>query len=92
MGLQVNLMEGLQFNSKFQYETSRYKSTSTSSEASFYVRNRVNYYTPVDENLLATGASALPMGAIVSEGKGKNHSALFRNDISLDREIGRAHV
>ena len=92
MGLQVNLMEGLQFNSKFQYETSRYTSTSTSSEASFYVRNRVNYYTPVDENLLATGASALPMGAIVSEGKGKNHSALFRNDISLDRVFGEKHA
>lgn len=92
VGLQVNIMEGLQFNSKFQYETSRYTSTSTNNEESFYVRNKVNSYTPVTEDLQAAGASALPMGGIVSEGKGKNHSALFRNDLSLDKVFGEKHA
>ena len=92
VGLQINIMEGLQFNSKFQYETSRYTSTDTNTEESFYVRNKVNYYTPVTEDLQAAGASALPMGAIVSEGKGKNHSALFRNDFSLDKVFGGKHA
>ncbi len=92
IGLQVNIIDGLQFNSKFQYETSRYTSTNFNSEESFYVRNRVNYYTPVDDNLSAAGLSAIPMGAISSEGKGKNHSALFRNDLSLDKVFGEKHA
>ena len=65
VGLQVNIIDGLQFNSKFQYETSRYTNTSTNGEESFYVRNKVNYFTPVDDDLAPAGESALPMGAIV---------------------------
>lgn len=92
VGLQVNIIDGLQFNSKFQYETSRYTNTSTNGEESFYVRNMVNRYTLVDDDLAAAGTSALPMGAIVSKGRGKNHSALFRNDISLDKVFGEKHA
>ncbi len=92
VGLQVNIIDGLQFNSKFQYETSRYTSTNYYGEESFYVRNMVNYYTPVGDDLQPTGSSVLPMGAISSTGKGKNHSALFRNDFSLDRVFGEKHA
>ncbi len=92
VGLQVNIIDGLQFNSKFQYETSRYTSTNYYGEESFYVRNMVNYYTPVGDDLQPTGSSVLPMGAISSAGKGKNHSALFRNDFSLDRVFGEKHA
>ncbi len=92
VGLQVNIIDGLQFNSKFQYETSRYTSTNYYGEESFYVRNMVNCYTPVGDDLQPTGSSVLPMGAISSAGKGKNHSALFRNDFSLDRVFGEKHA
>ncbi len=92
VGLQVNIIDGVQFNSKFQYETSRYTSTNYYGEESFYVRNMVNYYTPVGDDLQPTGSSVLPMGAISSTGKGKNHSALFRNDFSLDRVFGEKHA
>ncbi len=92
VGLQVNIIDGVQFNSKFQYETSRYTSTNYYGEESFYVRNMVNYYTPVGDDLQPTGSSVLPMGAISSAGKGKNHSALFRNDFSLDRVFGEKHA
>ena len=92
VGLQVNIIDGLQFNSKFQYETSRYTNTSLNTEESFYVRNNVNYYTPVDDDLNAIGSSALTTGSISSTGKGKNHSALFRNDLSLDKVFGEKHA
>lgn len=88
----MNIIDGLQFNSKFQYETSRYTNTDFSTEQSFYVRNLVNYYTPVDDDLQPTGPSAVPMGAISSFSKGKNHSALFRNDFSLDKVFGEKHA
>lgn len=92
VGLEVDIVDGLQFNSKFQYETSRYKSTATSTEQSFYTRNTVNRYTPTDGVGNATGASALPLGSIVSSGRGKNHSALFRNDLSFDKTIADRHA
>lgn len=92
LGLELQIIDGLSFNSKFQYETSHYDSRSYSSEESFFVRNNVNYYTPTDGLGNATGTSAVPLGAIIDRGKGKNRSAMFRNDLSLDRVFGGRHT
>lgn len=92
LGLEVDIMDGLQFNSKFQYETSRYNTRNTNDEDSFYTRYRVNYYTPGDMMGNALSTSAVPAGAIVVEGKGKDHSAMFRNDVSLNKSFGDKHA
>lgn len=92
LGLQVNIIEGLRFNSKFQYETSRYRQKDNNSEESFYTRYSVNYLTPADYEGNALGPSALPAGAIVINRKGKNHSALFRNDFTFDRVFADKHA
>ena len=67
-GLEVDIIEGLRFNSRFQYESSRYKQRQTNSEESFYTRYQVNYYTPGDLLGNAQGVSALPTGAICIDG------------------------
>lgn len=92
LGLELDLMDGLQFNSKFQYEKSRYHNDDTNSEESFYTRYHVNYLTPGDLMGNALGASVLPAGAIVINREGKNHSTLFRNDLSLNRTFGKKHA
>ena len=92
LGLQVNIIEGLRFNSKFQYETSRYRQKDNNSEESFYTRYSVNYLTPADYEGNALGPSVLPAGAIVINRKGKNHSALFRNDFTFDRVFADKHA
>lgn len=91
-GLEVDIIEGLRFNSRFQYESSRYKQRQTNSEESFYTRYQVNYYTPGDLLGNAQGVSALPTGAICIDGRGKNRSNLFRNDITFDRTLGGKHA
>lgn len=91
-GLQIDIIEGLRFNSRFQYETSRYKQCETNSEESFYTRYQVNYFTPGDLMGNAQGQSALPAGDILVNSRGKNHSTLFRNDITFDRVLGDKHA
>lgn len=91
-GMVLNLMEGLNFNSKFQWEQSRYNQRQTNDEESFYTRYRVNYFTPGDGNGNATGYPLLPTGAILIGSHGRNHSTLFRNDFNLDRTFGGKHA
>lgn len=92
LGLEVDIIDGLQFNSKFQYETSRYRTRETNDEESFFTRYRVNYFTPGDMMGHALGESAIPAGAIIVNSRGKNHSALFRNDLSLNKVFGEKHA
>ncbi len=92
LGLQVNIVDGLRFNSKFQYETSYYQQKDVNGEESFYTRYNVNYYTPADYDGNAQGPSAIPAGDIVINRKGKNRSALFRNDFTFDRVFGEKHA
>ena len=92
LGLELDIIDGLQFNSKFQYEKSRFHNDDTNSEASFYTRYRVNYLTPGDLMGNALGTSVLPAGDIVINREGKNHSTLFRNDLSLNRTFGEKHA
>lgn len=91
-GLQVNIIDGLRFNSKFQFESSRYTQKRTNDEESFYTRYYVNYYTPGDMDGNALGISAVPAGDLVINGKGKNRSNLFRNDLTFDKVLGEKHA
>jgi TonB-linked SusC/RagA family outer membrane protein len=92
LGLEFRIIDGLKFNSKFQYESSRYTRKDVNDEESFYTRYAVNYYTSGDGQGNALGASAVPAGAIVVNGKGSGHSALFRNDFTFDKVLAEKHA
>ncbi len=92
VSMQIDIIDGLRFNSRFQYESSRYKRRQTNSEESFYTRYQVNYYTPGDLSGTALGQSALPKGSIIVNGRGRNYSSLFRNDITFDRVLAEKHA
>ncbi len=92
LGMEWEMLDGLKFNSKFQYEHSNFHRRNVNGEESFYTRFNVNRYTPGDMQGHALGTSAVPAGAIVVKSDGCNHSALFRNDLSLDRIFGEKHA
>ncbi len=92
VGLQIDIIEGLRFNSRFQYESSRYKQRDTNKEESFYTRYQVNYFTPGDLTGNAIGQTVLPTGDILVNRQGKNHSTLFRNDLTFDHVLGEKHA
>lgn len=92
LGLSAKIIEGLNFNSKFQYEENNYNFENYSNEESFFVRNMVNYYTPYDMTTETAGTSAIPRGGIMMSGKGKSTSIIWRNDISCDKIINKIHA
>lgn len=91
VGLEIDILDGLQFNSKFQYETSHYHLLDTNQEESFYTRMAINNYTPGDGEGNAIGNSSLPAGAIIIDEKGDNDGLLFRNDFSLNKTFNAKH-
>lgn len=91
LGLEANIMEGLNFNSRFQYEENRYKQYIINGEESFYVRQNVNYYTPFDYNGNVIGSPALPKGKIRQNSQGKSTGLVFRNNLSFDRVFSDKH-
>ena len=91
IGLQWNIVEGLDFNSKLQYEGNRFNTKTTYGEESFFTRWNVDYLTPVDWDGSVIGNSALPMGAISYKQEGKFESWVFRNDLSYNRTFANKH-
>ena len=92
IGLQVNIIDGLRFNSRFQYEENRYRQRTYSSEESFAARFAVNEFTPGDYDGNPQGDSVLPMGGIRNLDRGSRRGMVFRNDISFDRTFGERHA
>lgn len=91
-GLELDLMEGLQFNSRFQLENSNVHQHRVNSAESSATRFDLDYYTPGDGLGNATGACPLPVGDVVMTGKGRNHSLLFRNDLTFNRTFAEKHA
>lgn len=91
-GLELDLMEGLQFNSRFQVENSNINQRRVNGVESFSTRFNLDYYTPGDGTGNATGECPLPVGDVVITGKGHNHSLLFRNDLTFNRTFAEKHA
>lgn len=92
VGLQVNIMDGLRFQSQFQYEENRYKRRAYHGTESFYARFQPNYYTPCDFEGVPYEASAIPAGGIRQESEGKRTGIVFRNDLTFDRTFNEVHA
>lgn len=92
-GLKVNIVEGLVFNSKFQYEINKYKRRSYSTEESFRTRFMVDNFTEgdYDGNITEGATSVIPAGGILQPSDGKKTGIVFRNDLSFDRTFNGRH-
>lgn len=102
-GLNIQLMKGLSFDSKFQYERAKTDYADYYDESTFYVRDLVNSMTEYDPVAQTIGRSFIPKGGILkprSFGDLYNpddisnqnlESYLIRNQLNFDRNINDKH-
>nr|WP_121271140.1 SusC/RagA family TonB-linked outer membrane protein [Pedobacter schmidteae] len=103
-GLNLKIVKGLTFDSKFQYERAKTDYEEVYDENTFYVRSLINSMTNYDDVTKTVGKSYIPKGGIL---KGKEftrangstydlnrvdmESFLIRNQINYVRQFGKKH-
>lgn len=91
VGLQYDIIDGLTFNSKFQYEDNKFNTTTSYSEDAFFTRWNVNYFTPMDYDGNISGSSALSKGEVNYKEEGDFNSLVLRNDFSYNHLFDDKH-
>lgn len=100
LGMTINIIKGLTFDTKLQYERRKTDYKNYYSEGTFYARDMVNYnieYTPGTQTV---GKIYLPKGGIQTPRQFGNNwinnttnvSYVFRNQLNFDRYFGRKHA
>lgn len=93
LGLNVNLLRGLAYDFKVQYETSTTKEEAYYNEDTYFVRNMVNFMTAYDNRTKTVGISRIPKGGINSNpGGGELYNYVIRNQMTFDRDFGKHGV
>jgi len=103
-GLNLKVMKGLTFDTKFQYERAKTDYNDFYDESTFYVRKLANSMTEYNDNTKTLGKAYIPKGGIL---KGReftrsngakydvNHmdveSYLLRNQLNFDKNFGTKH-
>lgn len=99
LGMSVNILKGLSFDTKLQYERRKTDYKNYYSESTFYARDMINYnieYTPATQTV---GKVFLPKGGIQTPrtignttiNNTTNESYVFRNQLNFDRTFSRKH-
>lgn len=97
-GLNIKLVKGLTFDSKFQYERSKAEYKDYFDESTFYVRSLVNSMTNYNDDTKTVGQSYIPKGGILTPGttsglsNSELESYLIRNQFNFDKNIGNKHA
>lgn len=104
-GLNLKIIPGLTFDTKFQYERNKIDRERMYDESTFYVRSLVNKKTQYDDDTKTVGKAYIPKGGILRRGirqyeDGSNdeelgaediQSFVFRNQLNFDRTFGSDH-
>lgn len=106
-GLNIQLMKGLSFDSKFQYERGKIKNEDYHDESTFFVRDLVNSMTEYDPDTKTVGRSYIPKGGILTPhviydptygyeidemGDRDLESYLIRNQLNFEKNINNKHA
>lgn len=87
-----DIVKGLNFNTKLQYEQNDFKYRSKYGEDAFQTRWRINEYTACDyDGTWLGGPSALPKGYILSDRKGRYSGLVWRNDLTYNTTFADKH-
>lgn len=89
-GFDFSLMEGLNFDLRFQTEMGNYRSQKNFSKDSYTVRNMVNDAAQYDHET-KTITYNVPRGGQLSEERGDSHSWTLRPQLRFDRDFGKQH-
>ncbi|MNG65996.1 TonB-dependent Receptor Plug Domain protein [compost metagenome] len=104
-GLNLKIIPGLTFDTKFQYERNKIDRERIYGESTFYVRSLINRKTQYDDDTKTVGKAYIPKGGILRRGMlqyedGFNaeelgqediQSFVFRNQLNFDRVFGSDH-
>jgi len=103
-GLNLSIIKGLTFDTRFQYERSKTDYEEIYDENTFYVRSLINSMTNYDDATKTVGKSYIPKGGILRPKEFFNpngtpydvsnidlESYLIRNQFNYDKKIGEKH-
>ena len=89
LGINVELLKGLSYDVKFQYERDESDTRQYDNESTFYVRDRVNFNCDFDPTTNTLKQSYMPKGGIKRSSSGLNKNQVFRNQLSYADTFGR---
>ena len=90
-GFTIHFMEGLNFDTKFQYEMYNTHNTDIYNENTFAVRNHINTTSTWDKETDKITLN-LPKGGIKDESESSVKSYNFRNQLNFDRVFKERHA
>lgn len=91
-GIDVNIIDGLKFSSKYQYEKVRTSSTSYYGPETYMVRNLINTFAPIGEDRISVGTSYFPKGGIRNGiGTSNTDAYNFRNQLDYKKTFKDKH-
>ncbi len=92
LGLDFNIIKGLTYNIKYQYEynkqDNRYVDSPESSETAYYE----NFFVNFDPTTNSATESYLPVGSMVRSGNSKVKNYVFRNQVNYKNIFGKHDV
>lgn len=95
-GINANILKGLSWNGKIQYERVENRTQDIFSEESYLVRNQVNRYNIFDNNtgqvtVLSSDNLAFPKGSALDRSSTHHQSYVLRNQLQYDRTFAQRH-
>ncbi len=90
-GLNLTILKGLTFDTKFQYERSRTNYDEIYDENTFYVRDLSTMMTDYNYDTKVVVKSYIPKGGILKGRVADLESYLVRNQFNFDKLIGQKH-
>lgn len=88
-GIKYEILNGLNAEAKYQYESSIENTKNLHSEQSYSTRDLINRYTQVGNTGVLT--YPLPIGGIIDYSNAEQISQTFRGQLSFNREFKRKH-
>nr|WP_162988872.1 SusC/RagA family TonB-linked outer membrane protein [Pedobacter schmidteae] len=90
-GLNLTILKGLTFDTRFQYERSRTNYEEIYDESTFYVRDLSTMMTDYNYNTKVVVKSYIPKGGILKGKAVDLESYLVRNQLNYDKLIAQKH-
>ena len=91
VGLRANILEGLTFDTKFQYEHVQMDEHSLYSDETYFTRNNVNTYTTLDWKS-KTATAHIDKGSIFNRRKYTTDAYNWRNQVNFVRTFADRHA
>ena len=82
LGLNAQIIKGLNYDMRVQYESTSSEYKNYDSEDTFYARNLVNSYTEYNNETQEVGVSRIPKGGVLRSGKTEYSNYVFRNQLN----------